>query len=176
MVAQDSRNTPRARLASFAAFLFLWVLAIGLRLIWLQLVQYGDFNQRAARQQQRSVDVTAARGVIYDRNGHELAMTIAVDSVFAVPSEIPDQATTASLLGRILKTDPGRRWGRCPRCGAFCWIGRKTVPTPTGVIVPLNFRGVTFRRNPSVSIRRKNWQRRSSDMWAWTTRAWPVWS
>src|SRR5437868_14931584 len=91
MAAQDVRNSPRARLAFFAAFLFLWVLTIGLRLIWLQLVQYGDFNQRAARQQQRSVDVAAARGLIYDRNRHELAMTIAVDSVFAVPSEIPDQ-------------------------------------------------------------------------------------
>jgi cell division protein FtsI (penicillin-binding protein 3) len=146
MAAQDSRNTPRARLASFAAILFLWVLAIGLRLIWLQLVQYGDFNQRAARQQQRSVDVTAARGVIYDRNGHELAMTIAVDSIFAVPSEIPDQATTASLLGRILKTDQKELLERMSSSRAFCWIARKLDPETSQRIRALNLRGIYFQK------------------------------
>jgi cell division protein FtsI (penicillin-binding protein 3) len=146
MAAQDSRNSPRARLAFFAAFLFLWVLAIGLRLIWLQLVQYGDFNQRAARQQQRSVDVAAARGVIYDRNGHELAMTIAVDSVFAVPSEIPDQATTASLLGRILKTDPRELLERMSSSHAFCWIARKLDPDTSQRIRALNLRGIYFQK------------------------------
>src|SRR5215510_11139800 len=146
MAAQDSRNTPRARLASFAALLFLWVLTIGLRLIWLQLVHYGDFNQRAARQQQRSVDVTAARGVIYDRNGHELAMTIAVASVFAVPSEIPDQATTASLLGRILKTDPKELLERMSSSRAFCWIARKLDPGTSERIRALNLRGIYFQK------------------------------
>ena len=133
-------------MAFFAAFLFLWVLAIGLRLIWLQLVQYGDFNQRAARQQQRSVDVAAARGVIYDRNGHELAMTIAVDSVFAVPSEIPDQATTASLLGRILKTDPRELLERMASSHAFCWIARKLDPDTSQRIRALNLRGIYFQK------------------------------
>lgn len=146
MAAQDSRNSPRARLAFFAAFLFLWVLAIGLRLIWLQLVQYGDFNQRAARQQQRSVDVGAARGVIYDRNGHELAMTIAVDSVFAVPSEIPDQATTASLLGRILKVDSRELLERMSSSHAFCWIARKLDPDTSQRIHALNLRGIYFQK------------------------------
>src|SRR5256885_4847960 len=146
MAAQDSRNSPRARLAFFVAFLFLWLLAIGLRLIWLQLVQYGDFNQRAARQQQRSVDVAAARGVIYDRNGHELAMTIAVDSVFAVPSEIPDQATTASLLGRILKTDPRELLERMSSSRAFCWIARKIDPDTSQRTRALNLRGIYFQK------------------------------
>ena len=146
MAAQDFRNSPRARLALFGAFLFLWVLVIGLRLIWLQLVQYGDFNQRAARQQQRSVDVAAARGVIYDRNGHELAMTIAVDSVFAVPSEIPDQATTASLLGRILKTDPRELLERMSSSRAFCWIARKIDAETSQRIRALNLRGIYFQK------------------------------
>src|SRR5438067_13557829 len=88
MAAQDVRNSPRARLAFFAAFLFLWLLTSGLRLIWLPLVQYGDYNSRAARQQQRSVDVAAARGFCYDRNGQALAMTLAVASLSAVSSEL----------------------------------------------------------------------------------------
>ena len=80
-------------------------MAICGRLVYLQVIQYGDFVQRAARQQQRTIDVSARRGIIYDRNGQELAMSVMVDSVFAVPSEVPDQGMTASILGRVLKSD-----------------------------------------------------------------------
>src|SRR5579872_4465084 len=92
---------PRLRLSFFAAFFAFWMLAIGGRLVWLQVVQYGFLTQRAARQQQRSIEVSPPRGVIYDRKGRELAMSVEVDSVFAVPSEIPDQGTAAALLARV---------------------------------------------------------------------------
>src|SRR5256714_15417061 len=96
---RSSKNHPRLRLFVFAGLLLLWMCAIALRLVQLQVVRYGEFTQRAARQQQRTVEVAPRRGVIYDRNGQELAMTINVDSVFAVPSEIPDPATAAGLIG-----------------------------------------------------------------------------
>src|SRR5215831_9383854 len=95
-----------ARLYYLAGFLAFWFLVICLRLAWLQVVSYGDFAQRAARQQQRSIDVSAVRGNIYDRKGNELAMTVSVDSVFAVPSEIQDLHGAAAALGRALKSDP----------------------------------------------------------------------
>src|SRR6266446_4038746 len=86
---KNSNPNPKLRIYCLAGFLFLWVGLIGYRLVVLQVVRYGEFSQRATRQQQRTVEVSPRRGVIYDRNGHELAMTINVDSVFAVPSEIP---------------------------------------------------------------------------------------
>ena len=61
------------------------------------------FRARAQHQQQRTTEVAAKRGVIYDRAGRELAMSVAVDSVFAVPAEIPDLAGTISLVARITK-------------------------------------------------------------------------
>src|SRR5947209_20469203 len=91
---QRSSNS-HLRLFCFLGFLALWLVAICIRLFWLQVVSYGDFTQRAARQQQRSIQVAPVRGNIYDRNGNELAMTVSVDSVFAVPSEIPDIHATA---------------------------------------------------------------------------------
>ena len=71
---------------------------ICLRLVYLQIFRYGDFEQRAQHQQQRTIEVSARRGIIYDRDGRELAMSVSVDSVFAVPSEIPDLAGTISLI------------------------------------------------------------------------------
>src|ERR1700691_4527460 len=94
-------KTPSRRLYIFAALLFLWICAICFRLVRLQVVKYGDFVQRAQRQQNRTIPVPPRRGNIYDRNGYALAMSIDVDSVFAVPSEVHDQETTAVILGRV---------------------------------------------------------------------------
>src|SRR5947208_17028428 len=96
----------RARLYLLAVFVFCWLVLIIGRLVILQVVRYGEFSQRAARQQQRTVEVSPRRGVIFDRNGHELAMTVSVDSVFAVPSEIPDPGTAATLLANVLGEAP----------------------------------------------------------------------
>ena len=59
-------------------------------------IRHGEFVDRAARQQQRTFEVAPRRGVLYDRNLHELAMTVLVDSVYAVPSEMTDKDGTAA--------------------------------------------------------------------------------
>src|SRR5215813_14847159 len=109
-------------LSGFVAF---WLFAICARLVWLQVVKYGDFTQRAARQQQRSIQVAPVRGNIYDRNGNELAMTVSVDSVFAVPSEVPDIHATARNLARILQADSEDIETRMRGSRAFAWVARK---------------------------------------------------
>src|SRR5436309_14386958 len=96
---------PSRRLFYLAGFLFLWALIIAGRLVQLQVLRYGEFHERAQKQQQRTFDVSPSRGIIYDRNGRELAMSVNVDSVFAVPTEVPDQAGTAALLARVTGED-----------------------------------------------------------------------
>ncbi len=104
MAVNTSSNNAKFRLYALAGFLCLWLLAICLRLVYLQIFCYGDFERRAQHQQQRSFDLSAKRGVIYDRAGRELAMSIQVDSAFVVPPETPDLANTISLITRITKT------------------------------------------------------------------------
>lgn len=139
-------NGATKRLYFLGAILFLWLLAVIFRLVELQVVQYGDYEQRAARQQQRTIDVSPRRGIIYDRNGHELAMSVNVDSVFAVPSEVPDQANTADLLARILKEDPKNLLAKMKSSHSFCWIARKVDPEVSERIRALNLRGVYFQQ------------------------------
>ena len=108
-----------------SGFLCLWLLAICLRLVYLQIFRYGDFERRAQHQQQRSFDLSPKRGVIYDRAGRELAMSIQVDSAFVVPSEAPDLANTISLITRITKDDPRVVLADCSAHKTFCWVARK---------------------------------------------------
>ena len=87
------------RLYALSGILVLWTGAIGLRLVDLQVLHYGDFTQRAQRQQQRTIEVSPRRGIIYDRNGRELAMSVMVDSIFAVPAEVPTRPARRRCWG-----------------------------------------------------------------------------
>ena len=142
----QSPNGAARRLFIFAAVLSLWIVAIVCRLLYLQLFEYGDFVKQASRQQQRSIEVSPPRGVIYDRNGRELAMTVSVDSVFAVPSEIPDQANTAALLARILRTEPQEVLAHFKSSHAFSWIARKLDNDTAARIRDLNLKGIYFQK------------------------------
>ena len=62
------------RILILAGMGVLWLAAILVRLVYLQIFDYSDYMKLAARQSQRTIEVSPRRGVIYDRNGHELAM------------------------------------------------------------------------------------------------------
>jgi cell division protein FtsI (penicillin-binding protein 3) len=144
-VGKSSPNG-NARLYYLAGFLAFWFVIICVRLVWLQLVHYGDYTQKAARQQQRSIDVSAVRGNVYDRNGNELAMTVSVDSIFAVPSEIPDIHGTARILGRILNSDAAEIENRMRASRAFAWVARKVDNALSIRVHSLNLKGIYFQK------------------------------
>src|SRR5205814_1759251 len=99
VAASTARNGTNLRLYLLAGIFVFWCGAICARLLYLQVFRYGTFEQRAQHQQQRTEEVSPRRGIIYDRQGRELAMSINVDSVFAVPTEIPRPARPDADLG-----------------------------------------------------------------------------
>src|SRR5437764_1913790 len=140
------RNETNARLYLLGSILVILCAVICLRLIYLQVFRYGDFEQRAQHQQQRTTEVSAKRGIIYDRAGRELAMSVSVDSVFAVPTDIPDLAQTISLITRITKADPREVLAKCKASRTFCWVARKADAETAARILTLNWRGIYFQR------------------------------
>lgn len=140
------RNRTNFRLYLLTSVFALWCCAICVRLVYLQIFRYGSFEQRAQHQQQRTEEVSARRGIIYDRNGQELAMSINVDSVFAVPAEMPKPASTISLIARITKQDARELLARCEATKTFCWIARKPDPEISARIRSLNLKGIYFER------------------------------
>ena len=147
MAASTFSNGARFRLYALSGLLCLWLLAICVRLVYLQIFCYGDFERRAQHQQQRSFDLSPKRGVIYDRAGRELAMSIQVDSAFVVPSEAPDLPNTISLISRITKDDPRVVLADC-RAHKFCWVARKADAEVVERIRALNLQGIHFQKEP----------------------------
>lgn len=148
MAASTARNSSNLRLYVLAGVLVFWCAVICLRLVYLQVFRYGTFEQRAQHQQQRTEEVSAPRGIIFDRNGQELAMSINVDSVFAVPSEMPKLASTISLIARITKQDPRELLAKCEASKSFCWLARKPDPEVSARIKSLNLRGIYLQKEP----------------------------
>jgi cell division protein FtsI (penicillin-binding protein 3) len=144
-MAQSNQNA-NTRLFILAGFLAFWFIVICARLVWLQVINYGDYTQRAAKQQQRSIEVSPVRGNIYDRRGNELAMTVSVDSIFAVPSEVPDVHSTSQVLGRVLKADATEIESRLRGSRAFAWVARKIDNATSARVRALNLKGIYFQK------------------------------
>lgn len=140
-----SESRVHVRILIVAGVAALWMTAVAGRMAWLQLVRYGDFLSRAQRQQQRVIEVTPRRGAIYDRNLHPLAMSIPVDSCFAVPSEIADQNLAARLLSSVLEIPQEVLEARLDSSRPFVWIARKLPPEKVQAIAALNLRGIYFQ-------------------------------
>src|SRR6201993_5355025 len=90
------------RVYVLVTIILIWCSAIGARLYFLHVVRSAEYRQRAERQQQRTFELTPQRGIIYDRHKNELAISIKVDSVFAVPEEIDHPDAAARTLSKIL--------------------------------------------------------------------------
>jgi cell division protein FtsI (penicillin-binding protein 3) len=146
--ANAPTKTPSKRLIVLGAVLFLWVAAVAGRLVFLQVLQYQFFLNLASRQTRRVMDVEPRRGTIYDRNGTELAMSIDVDSVFAVPSEIPDQESTAQVLAKVLDLDAQDLLARLRSQRNFAWMKRKIDAETGDRLRELNLRGIYFQKEP----------------------------
>ncbi len=141
----ESGRSP-LRIAWVAALVLVWMLVAAGQLARLQLVEYRTYLERARRQQQRIVEVSPPRGIIYDRNGRELAVSIQVDSAFAVPAEIPNPHIAARLLSPILQLAPEEIETRLSRSRSFVWLKRKLEAAAVEQIKALNLAGIYFQK------------------------------
>jgi len=84
----------------FFCIFFVFIL-LCFRLIWLQLVRGTWYQQEALQNRIREIVVEPKRGVIYDRNGNELAISISVDAVYAVPAEVMKSKKAARVAREV---------------------------------------------------------------------------
>ena len=63
------------------------------RVGWIQIVKGEEYSKLAVEQQTRDVPIEAKRGVIYDTNGNELAISATCYSVWARPANIAEGNT-----------------------------------------------------------------------------------
>src|SRR6202521_5798385 len=134
------------RILILAGVALLWITAVFGRLSYLQLFRHSEYLARGQRQQQRTIEITPKRGAIFDRNMRPLAMSIPVDSAFAVPAEIADEALAARLISGVLHIPRDILQARLESSRSFVWIARKLPAPKAEALAALNLKGIYFQK------------------------------
>jgi cell division protein FtsI/penicillin-binding protein 2 len=130
-------------------FLLIWVFAIFGRLVWLQIIHHDELQKMAQQQQQRTVEIQAVRGTIFDRTGQPLAKTLPAESICVNPVKIPDVGVAADLLSRLLEMDRKKLYEKIAnarrRASGFLWVKRKVSSEEANRLRSLKLDWVEFR-------------------------------
>jgi len=129
--------------------LLLWVGAIVLKLLSLQVWHHDELVKLAQQQQQKTVEIAASRGTIFDRTGQPLAKTLPAESICINPMKIPDAGVAADLLSRILDIKRTPLYSRITmakaRNSGFLWVKRKVSAEEAERVRSLKLDWVEFR-------------------------------
>jgi len=135
----------KARLSWVFLLGIVWVVAIGLRLYQLQVVLHPHYAQKALRQQQRQLELDAPRGTIYDARGRALAVSVPVDSAYAVPARVKDPAATAQKIAAVVPGIDVRHLAqRLSADNEFAWVARKLDAPVAQALRNLHLPGIEF--------------------------------
>lgn len=101
-----SPSTNRNKRRLIVVFLCVCIACTGLafRVGWIQVVASEKYAKMAVDQQTRDVPIPAKRGVIYDRNGKELAVSAVTNSIWARPGVVKKAGSEADSAAQVEKT------------------------------------------------------------------------
>ena len=97
---------------------------------------------RAKRQSLGTLRLAAARGLIVDRSGAELAVTVSAPSVYATRNAIADGKKTASSIARALGSDTASVRKRLEKNSPFVYVKRWVGPEQAEAVEALSLPGV----------------------------------
>lgn len=119
------------------------VLLIG-RLAWIQFVRGEELRSKALANRMDDIPVPAKRGVITDRNGDELVVSISSDSIYAIPPEVKrgEPEKTAQELSKILELDYDEVYKKITKSTNFEYIKTKVDPEISKEIKKLGLAGI----------------------------------
>lgn len=108
-------NKSKKNLILILGMVFLCMLLLCIRLGWIQIVKGDELSDKAVQQQTRDTPIEAERGVIYDTNDKELAVSVTCYTIWARPTDIRSAETkkeseqkiddTAKVISETLKMD-----------------------------------------------------------------------
>jgi len=148
-------DTSTSRALFVAAVIVFWMLAISVRLVFLQVSKHERLVDRARQQQQDAVETTPQRGCLLDRQGRELARSVDTVSLFVAPDEVSDDQSLERLVQTVsgaLKLNPKPMMDQLQEAKSagrrFVWIVRRVEATDANKLLSLNVPGLHFRTEP----------------------------
>ncbi len=141
----------RMKKTFFVCFALLFV--VFLRVGYLQVVKADHYQQASLDQRLRNNTIKADRGVIFDRDGNELALSVPSVTIFADPTYVVDPITTASTLASVLRLTPKEEKALAKDLAAtddnFVYVARQLNDDMAEAVTALNLAGIYSYSEPT---------------------------
>lgn len=134
----------RYRILLVGGFFILSFAVIAAKAVHLQVYRSPWLSQKASDQYERSLTASGKRGIIYDRNHREMAVSIDVTSIAAYPPRLKDVGSTAEKLAKVLNLRAGKIHHKLSTKKPFVWIKRQTTAKEARAVKNLDLPGIDF--------------------------------
>jgi cell division protein FtsI/penicillin-binding protein 2 len=116
---------------------------VAARLVDLQALGRDRYTQLGLDQRVRTVELAAERGSVFDRNGHDIAVSVPQQTIWANPRVVTDPAAYAAKLAPVVGEDEATLRERLlQRNKGFVYIARKVDNTTVLKVKALGLPGV----------------------------------
>ena len=117
-------------------------LVIGARLVFIQVVQAKKYKNIALKEHVRRLELPPARGMIYDREGEEMAISVEMATVYATPYLIKDPRRVSAKLAPLLNMRKKRLLKKFGSDTGFVYLARKIDQKKAQRIQDLKIEGI----------------------------------
>ncbi len=147
-MASESKKWLKIRMGIILAIFLVLFIALISRAFQLQVLSGKKLKTLAQKQHTTVLQLPPERGVIYDRNGEKLAVSIMADSVCADPSKIADPAKASGQVAEILNLDSQAVFKKISTPKSFCWLARKISPEQAVAVENADIEGIFLVKEP----------------------------
>ncbi|QOJ24771.1 MAG: penicillin-binding protein 2 [Gammaproteobacteria bacterium] len=136
------------KLSTWRSLLLFGLLVLGLislagRAAYLQGMHHDFLQEKGESRYSRVVEMNADRGMITDRNGHILAISSPVASIYADPKMIDIKPEQLKQLAGLLEMDSAEIDARLNRENSrFVYLKRQVVPDTAEKIMKMKIKGI----------------------------------
>jgi cell division protein FtsI (penicillin-binding protein 3) len=154
--SKDAENIFRSRMRGAFLFLILLLTVVFGRVFLLQTFQRDKYLAISIDQRTRVKTIRAERGVIFDRNGNELALSVPSVTVYADPRVITDFAGTARALAPVLGLTAEQEAKLAADIAIpgskFRYLARELTKEKADAILALGLKGVASYIEPARTV------------------------
>jgi cell division protein FtsI (penicillin-binding protein 3) len=126
--------------------------AVSVRLVQVQALGGEEYAAFGASQRFQDITLPADRGSIFDRNGHDLAVSLPQQTIWANPELIAHPLEVAAALAAPLALDPARTTALAERLARedaeFVYVARRVDDEVAAAVEDLELPGIGFLEEP----------------------------
>jgi cell division protein FtsI (penicillin-binding protein 3) len=139
-------GTPRRRLLALLVGAAAVFGAILFRITMLQTADAQSYTLAGTHQRTQATALRASRGVIFDRNGDELALSVPATTIFVNPKLVLDPAGTAAILAATLQLPAAKQQAltiaMSDKTKGFVYVARQVDDATARSVMALKLAGV----------------------------------